>query len=107
LKLPGDGWNGIESFDHLVGEREQLVWEIEAERLRCGEINDEIELGRLLDRDVRRLRPAQDFVRILGGAPDRGSAPTCRASNRGVGVLKASSRSARIPPTVPATRPTG
>jgi ABC-type Fe3+-hydroxamate transport system substrate-binding protein len=37
----------------------------------------------------------------------RGSAPTCRASNRGVGVLKASSRSARIPPTVPATRPTG
>src|SRR5262249_13579186 len=30
-----------------------------------------------------------------------------RASSRGVGVLKASSRSARIPPSVPDTRPTG
>jgi len=25
LKLPSDGWNGIESFDHLVGAGEQAM----------------------------------------------------------------------------------
>jgi hypothetical protein len=34
-------------FDHLVGEREHLVWNLEAERLRGLEIDDELELGRL------------------------------------------------------------
>jgi hypothetical protein len=45
-------------FDHLVGEREQFRRNFEAECLCCGEINDEIEFGRLLDWDVARLRAA-------------------------------------------------
>jgi hypothetical protein len=36
-----------------------------------GEVDDEIELGRLLDRDVAWLRPAQNFVDQLGGAPEQ------------------------------------
>jgi len=41
----------------------------EAQRFRGGQVNDEIELGRLLDRDVGGLRPAQNLVNIVGGAP--------------------------------------
>src|SRR5215471_18708466 len=40
------------SFDHLVGEREQLVGDTEAERLRGFEVNDQLELGWLDDRQV-------------------------------------------------------
>jgi hypothetical protein len=45
-------------FDDLVGKREQLVRDCEAERLRGRKVDDEIELGRLLDWDVRGLCPA-------------------------------------------------
>src|SRR6516165_11554447 len=48
------------SFDHLVGEREQLVRNLEAERLGGRDVDDEIELGRLLDRQVVRLCPTQN-----------------------------------------------
>src|SRR5882724_2127742 len=34
-------------LDHLVGECEQLVWHIEAKRLRAPQIDHELELGRL------------------------------------------------------------
>ena len=44
---------------------------VEAERLGGRQIDDEIELGRLLDRDVGRLRPAQNLVDIVGGAPEQ------------------------------------
>src|SRR5262249_15913334 len=57
------------SFDHLVGEREQLWRDFEAEPLGGDQIEDEIELARLLNRNVARLRPAQNFVHIVGGAP--------------------------------------
>ena len=39
------------------------------ERLGGLEIDDEIEFGRLLDRDVGGLRPAQNLIDQLGGAP--------------------------------------
>src|SRR5262249_18890193 len=55
--------------DHLVGEREQLIWNIEAEPLRCLQINDQLELGRLLYRDVARLRSTKNPVHDVGGAP--------------------------------------
>ena len=35
------------------------------------EIDDQIELGRLLDRQVGGLRPAQDLVDIIAGAPEQ------------------------------------
>jgi hypothetical protein len=43
------------SFDHLVGTAEQLRRYFEAERLRGGEIDEELELGRLYDRQVSRF----------------------------------------------------
>ena len=44
---------------------------VEAERLGGREIDDEIEFGRLLDRDVGGLRAAQNLVDIVGGAPEQ------------------------------------
>src|SRR5215472_6112508 len=41
----------------------------EAERFRGAEIDDEIELGRLLDRDVSWLCPTQNLVDEIGGPP--------------------------------------
>ena len=46
------------SFDHLVGAREQGRRDFEAERLGGFEINHQLELGGLLDRDVGGLRSA-------------------------------------------------
>jgi hypothetical protein len=42
-------------FDHLVGKCEQLVGDGQAERLRGGEIEHELELGRLNHRQVGGL----------------------------------------------------
>jgi hypothetical protein len=46
------------SLDHLVGDSEQPWPEGGAERLGGCQIDDEIELGRLLDRKVDRPRAA-------------------------------------------------
>ena len=56
------------SFDHLVGAGEQRRRHVEAERLRHDQVNDEVELGRLLDRKIGGLRPA-NLVDQVAGAP--------------------------------------
>jgi hypothetical protein len=55
-------------FDHLVGAREQRGGHVEAERLGGREINDEIEFGRLLNRDIAGLGAAQNLVDQFGSA---------------------------------------
>ena len=55
-------------FDHIVGEGEQRWRHGEAERLRGKEVDSEIELGRLFDREVGRFRSAQNFVDLFAGA---------------------------------------
>src|SRR5215467_4338488 len=57
-------------FDHLVGEREQHRRNRQAERLGDLQIDDEIEFNRLLDRQIGRLRSAQNPVNITSGAPE-------------------------------------
>src|SRR5215469_695171 len=56
-------------FDDLVGAAEQRVWDGEAERLGGLEVDDELELCRLLDWQIGRLRTLQDLVHIGCGTP--------------------------------------
>jgi hypothetical protein len=54
-------------FDHLVGAREQRLGDREAERLGGRKVDDEIELGRLLDRNIRWLGAAKNLVDEFAG----------------------------------------
>jgi hypothetical protein len=45
------------SLDYLIGTNEQCRWDGEAKRLGCLKIDDELEFGGLLDRQVGRLGP--------------------------------------------------
>jgi hypothetical protein len=56
--------------DHLVGAQQERFGDRQAERLGGREIDDEVELGRLLDRKVARLRPSQNLIDIVGGTPE-------------------------------------
>src|SRR5262245_62709885 len=43
------------SFDHLVGQRQQLVRDFEAERLRGPDVEHELEFGGAYDREISWL----------------------------------------------------
>ena len=55
-------------------------WNFEAEYLSSGKVEDEIELGRLLDRKVARLGTAQNFVNVFGRAPENKITRSCALS---------------------------
>src|SRR6266446_5584507 len=59
------------SFDHLVGAREQRRRDGEAECLSRGQIDNEIEFGRLLDRKIARLCTTKNFIDILASTPEQ------------------------------------
>ena len=50
----------VASFDHLIGAGEERGWDREAESLGGPEIDDQLDLGGLHDREVRRLLAFQD-----------------------------------------------
>src|SRR5512132_611351 len=58
----------ISLFDHLVGPGEQRRWDRHAQRLGRLEVDDQLELGRLLDRQVARPGALQDLVHEDGRA---------------------------------------
>src|SRR5262249_23685736 len=56
------------SLDHFVGPRQHVRWNNETDLLCCFQIDDELELCRLLDWQVRGLCAFQDFVHVSCGA---------------------------------------
>jgi hypothetical protein len=54
-------------FDHLDGGCEQRRRYFETKCFGSCHVDDEIEFGRLFDRNIAWLRPAQNLVDILGG----------------------------------------
>jgi hypothetical protein len=86
-------------FDHLVGAGEQCGRHGEAERLRGRKIYDEIELGRLLDRNVGRLHVAITISHFQSTKKGRGQAFLMKSmACRLLSIARASScRGAEIP----------
>src|SRR4030095_716482 len=59
------------SFDHLVRPLEQRRRDRQAERLRGLEVDYQLELRRLLNRQIRRLRAFEDLVHVCRGPSEQ------------------------------------
>src|SRR5262245_2073900 len=59
-RTPPSRPRAVSLFDHLVGKREHLVRNIDAERIRGLEVDHQLEFGRLHDRQVGNLFPLQN-----------------------------------------------
>ena len=59
----------VSLFDYLGGAGEQRRRQGEAERFCRLQVDQEIELGGLINRDVAWFRPFEDFVHVIGHAP--------------------------------------
>src|SRR5215470_9815939 len=56
------------SLDNLVGSHEYGLWDRQAQRLRGLEVDDQLELGGLFDREVSGFGALQNLVYVGGGA---------------------------------------
>src|SRR5207245_5241188 len=57
-------------FEHVVGPQQECLLDREAERLGGLQVDDQLELRRLLDREVGRLGPLENLVSVDGGTPE-------------------------------------
>jgi hypothetical protein len=53
------------SFHYLVGAGEQRRRHLDPERLRSLEVDEKLKLGRLMDRQVRRLGAGKNAPRLI------------------------------------------
>src|SRR5215475_13023490 len=60
----------VRLFDHLVGAQEERLRDRQAKCPGRRKIDDKLESGRLLDRNIAGLRTPQNLVDQLGGAPE-------------------------------------
>src|SRR2546425_12717603 len=58
------------SFDDLIRAHEQRLRDRQPERLRGPVVDDQLELGRLLDGKVGGLGTPEDLVHVRGGPPE-------------------------------------
>src|SRR5438045_43219 len=58
------------SFDYPVGAQEYRCWNRNAQGLGGPRVDNKLELCRLLDRQIARLRALEDLVHIAGGTPE-------------------------------------
>src|SRR5262249_47082234 len=56
-------------FDHLIRSQQYRLWDVEADRLRSLEVNEQLEFGRLLDWEVGWLCALEKLVHIRCRAP--------------------------------------
>src|SRR5882672_1160184 len=59
------------SLDHLIGAAEQHRWHFEAERFRSLEIDNQLEFGRLVKRDISRISTSKNSIDEVGNAAIR------------------------------------
>src|SRR5262245_43329745 len=78
----------VASLDHSVGAGQQRGRQVKTERLRRAQIDDQLEYGGLLDRQVARFGTPKDAVDVDGAAPvDRREACPIRHQAAVVGVF--------------------
>jgi hypothetical protein len=58
-------------LNHLVSTQQQPLRDGDAERLRGLEVDDQLELGRLFNRQIAGLRAFEDLVHIGSGTPEQ------------------------------------
>src|SRR5262249_26463974 len=78
----------LPSLDHLVGEGEQLVGNLEAERLGSHDTDDQLVLGRLFDRQVAWLCASENGRHVMRPGAAIGIGVACAIAYQTAGQNK-------------------